>query len=109
LHLHQEDNLLALQGGRPFYLVNVGWNDPYPMVLSHGLSGHRRRHSAHSLRHFHRSVSDPDGSVVLNQAVHEEGASVLREFSVYNSRRIPRLFATSFKTAPLPKLHGVSW
>ena len=25
------------------------------------------------------------------------------------SRLIPRLFATTFKTAPLPKLHGVSW
>ena len=58
---------------------------------------------------FHRSVSDPDGSVVLNQAVREEGASVVREFRVYNSRVIPRLFATTFKTAPLPKLHGVSW
>jgi hypothetical protein len=37
------------------------------------------------------------------------GASVVREFRVYNSRLIPRLFATTFKTAPLPKLHGVSW
>ena len=47
--------------------------------------------------------------MVLNQAVREEGASVVREFRVYNSRLIPRLFATTFKTAPLPKLHGVSW
>ena len=45
----------------------------------------------------------------LNQAVRDEGASVVREFRVYNSRLIPRLFATTFKTAPLPKLHGVSW
>jgi hypothetical protein len=28
---------------------------------------------------------------------------------VYNSRRIPRLFAVTFKTAPLPKLHGLNW
>jgi hypothetical protein len=28
---------------------------------------------------------------------------------VYNSRLIPRLFATTFKTAPLPKLHGLNW
>ena len=58
---------------------------------------------------FHRSVSDPQGSVVLNQAVRGQGASVLREFRVYNSGRIPRLFATTSRTAPLPKLHGVSW
>ena len=58
---------------------------------------------------FHRSVSDPDGSVVLNQAVRAEGASVMREFCIDNSPCIPRLFATTFKTVPLPTLHGVSW
>ena len=54
-------------------------------------------------------MSDPDGSLVLNQAVRKEGASVVREFRVYNSARIPRLFAVTSLTAPLPKLHGVSW
>ena len=83
LHPHQEDNLLALQGGRTFFLVNLGWNYPF--------------------------VSDPDGSLVLNQAVRDEGASVVQEFRVYNSQRIPRLFAVTSKTAPLPKLHGVTW
>jgi hypothetical protein len=39
----------------------------------------------------------------------QAGADVVREFRVYNSRLIPRLFATTFRTAPLPKLHGVSW
>ena len=32
LHPHQEDNLLALSGGRTFYLVNFSWNYPYHMV-----------------------------------------------------------------------------
>ena len=45
----------------------------------------------------------------LGRCLREQGASVVREFRVYNSRLIPRLFATTFKTAPLPKLHGVSW
>jgi hypothetical protein len=105
LHPHQEDNLLALHGGRTFYLVNFGWNYPYHIV--------RLEAGGDILRippgTFHRSVSDPDGSVVLNQAVRDEGASVVREFRVYNSRRIPRLFAVTFKTAPLPKLHGLNW
>jgi len=105
LHPHQEDNLLALHGGRTFYLVNFGWNYPYHIV--------RLETGGDILRippgTFHRSVSDPDGSVVLNQAVRDVGASVVREFRVYNSRRIPRLFATTFKTAPLPKLHGLNW
>ena len=105
LHPHQEDNLLALHGGRTFFLVNLGWNYPFHIV--------RLESGGDILRippgTFHRSVSDPDGSVVLNQAVRDQGASVLREFRVYNSARIPRLFATTSRTAPLPKLHGVSW
>ena len=105
LHPHQEDNLLALHGGRTFYLVNLGWNYPFHIV--------RLESGGDILRippgTFHRSVSDPDGSLVLNQAVRDEGASVLREFRVYNSSRIPRLFAVTSRTAPLPKLHGVSW
>lgn len=105
LHPHQEDNLLALDGGRTFYLVNLGWNYPFHIV--------RLESGGDILRippgTFHRSVSDPDGSLVLNQAVREEGASVVREFRVYNSHRIPRLFAVTSRTAPLPKLHGVSW
>ena len=32
LHPHQEDNLLALQGGRTFFLVNLGWNYPFHIV-----------------------------------------------------------------------------
>ena len=47
--------------------------------------------------------------MVLNQAIREPGACVTREFRVYNSRLIPRLFATTYRSAPLPKLHGVSW
>jgi len=105
LHPHQEDNLLAMDGGRTFYLVNLGWNYPFHIV--------RLESGGDILRippgTFHRSVSDPDGSLVLNQAVREEGASILREFRVYNSSRIPRLFAVTSRTAPLPKLHGVSW
>lgn len=32
LHPHQEDNLLAMHGGRTFFLVNLGWNYPYHIV-----------------------------------------------------------------------------
>lgn len=105
LHPHQEDNLLAMHGGRTFYLVNLGWNYPYHIVRL-DCGGDILRIPPGT---FHRSVSDPDGSLVLNQAVREKGASVLREFRVYNSSRIPRLFAVTSKTAPLPKLHGLNW
>ena len=105
MHPHQEDNLLAVQGGRTFYLINFRWNYPFHIV--------RLEAGGDILRippgTFHRSISDEEGSVVMNQAVREADASVAREFRVYNSGRIPRLKAITANSAPLPKLHGVSW
>jgi hypothetical protein len=105
LHPHQEDNLLALSGGRTFYLVNFSWNYPFHLV--------RLEADREILKippgTFHRSVSDPKGSVVLNQAVREERADVKSEFRVYDSGKIPRLLQITSTSAPLPKLHGFQW
>ena len=79
LHPHQEDNLLA--AGGDILRIPPGT--------------------------FHRSISDLDGSVVLNQAVREQGASLTREFRVYNSGRIPALRLVTTKGAIRPVLHGV--
>ena len=103
LHPHQEDNLLAASGGRTFYLVNFAWDQPFHIV--------RLAAGGDILRippgTFHRSISDLDGSVVLNQAVREQGASLTREFRVYNSGRIPALRLVTTKGAMRPVLHGV--
>ncbi|MGB1776392.1 MAG: redox protein [Synechococcus sp.] len=103
LHPHQEDNLLAASGGRTFFLVNLAWEQPFHIV--------RLESGGDILRippgTFHRSISDPDGSVVLNQAVRAEGASLGREFRVYNSAEIPALMAATSTEAPKPWLHGV--
>ena len=105
LHSHQEDNLLAISGGRTFYLVNFTWNYPYHIV--------RLESDREILRiprgTFHRSVSDTHGSVVMNQAVRDPQASIAGEFRVYNSGVIPRLLRVTSKSAPLPKLHGFQW
>jgi hypothetical protein len=105
LHPHQEDNLLAISGGRTFYLVNFTWNYPYHIV--------RLESDKEILRippgTFHRSVSDAHGSVVMNQAVRDSQASVSSEFRVYDSGKIPRLFRVTSTSAPLPKLHGFLW
>ena len=103
LHPHQEDNLLAVSGGRTFYLVNLAWEKPFHIVrLDSG--GDILRIPTGT---FHRSISDPDGSVVLNQAVRETGVSLEREFRVYNSARIPALMRATLASAPKSKLHGV--
>ena len=103
LHPHQEDNLLAVSGGRTFYLVNLAWEKPFHIVrLDSG--GDILRIPTGT---FHRSISDPDGSVVLNQTVREPGISLAREFRVYNSARIPALMKATLASAPKPLLHGV--
>jgi hypothetical protein len=105
LHPHQEDNLLAISGGRTFYLVNFTWNYPYHIV--------RLESDKEILRiprgTFHRSVSDTHGSVVMNQAVRDAQATINSEFRVYDSGKIPRLFRVTSTSAPLPKLHGFEW
>jgi hypothetical protein len=102
LHPNQEDNLLALSGGRTFHLVNFSWDYPFHMV--------RLEADGDILRippgTFHRSVSDPKGSIVLNQAVRTAVATVESEFRVYNSAEIPRLMAVTSHSAPPPMMHG---
>jgi hypothetical protein len=88
MHSHQEDNLLALQGGRTFFLVNFDWEHPFHIV--------RCEEDGDILRipvgTFHRSVSDEDGSIVMNQAIRDEKFDVVKEFTPYKSVDIPMLF-----------------
>jgi hypothetical protein len=99
------DSLLAISGGRTFYLVNFTWNYPYHLV--------RLESDREILRippgTFHRSVSDHHGSIVMNQAVRDVDATIASEFRVYNSGTIPRLLRVTSASAPLPKLHGFQW
>lgn len=87
MHPNQEDNLLALKGGRTFFLINFAWAVPFHIVRLEA-NGKILRIPPHT---FHRSISDPDGSLVLNQAVRTAKATVHSEFRVYNSGEIPRL------------------
>lgn len=104
LHPKQEDNLLALSGGRTFYLVNFDWEHPFHIV--------RLAAGGNILRippgTFHRSISDPNGSLVLNQAVRAATAKVESEFRIYNSARIPRLLWTTSQAAVTPMVHGLN-
>ena len=101
LHPNQEDNLLAVSGGRTFYLVNFSWEEPFHIV--------RLENQGSILRiptgTFHRSISDLTGSVVLNQAVRKKGISLEREFRVFDSSVIPALMSVTSELAPCPKIH----
>jgi hypothetical protein len=102
LHPHQEDNLLALAGGRTFYLVNLSWDVPFHIVRLDSRGDILRIPPGT----FHRSVSDLHGSTVLNQAVRSETTTLAREFRVYNSAEIPRLMTITSESAPPPVMHG---
>ena len=104
LHPHQDDNLLSAGGGRTFFLVNLAWDHPFHIV---------RLDNGGDILHiprgtFHRSVSDPDGSVVLNQAKRNSNVCLDREFRVYNSLKIPKLYQVTSKAAARPLLHGLA-
>jgi hypothetical protein len=102
LHPHQEDNLMTLHGGRTFYLVNFAWEHPYHMV--------RLEAGKEILRippgTFHRSISDPNGSIVLNQAVRDTTTTIEHEFRVYNSAEISRLRWVTSQNGLMPQMHG---
>lgn len=101
LHPHQEDNLLAVSGGRTFHLVNFAWQYPFHEV--------RLQANRHILRippgTFHRSVSDQAGSLVINQAVRAAQASVQSEFRVYSSSDVLPLYRLLTSGLP-PQRHG---
>ena len=87
LHSRQEDNLLAVSGGRTFVLINLGWEHPLHVV--------RLAQRGQILRippgTFHRSLSDVGGSIVINQAIRHQNALLEREFRLYSSAVIPAL------------------
>ena len=90
-----------MSGGRTFHLVNFTWAYPFHEV--------RLEANRFILQippgTFHRSVSDPKGSLVINQAVRTEAATVESEFRVYNSAEIPRLHRL-LTSGLRPQRHG---
>ncbi len=103
IHHKQEDNLLAISGGRTFYLVNLGWEYPFYKVRleSCGLILKIPRGT------FHRSVSDENGSVVLNQAIRDKEGSVETEFKVTNSKDNKKLHDCITNLQPKFKIYSV--
>ena len=103
IHHNQEDNLLAISGGRTFFLVNFGWDYPFYKV--------RLESCGYILRiprgTFHRSVSDENGSIVLNQAIRDKEGTVESEFKVTNSKENKKLLDCITNLEPKFKIYSV--
>ena len=104
IHHKQEDNLLAISGGRTFFLVNFDWEYPFYKVRleSCGMILKIPRGT------YHRSISDKDGSVVLNQAVRDISGTIESEFAVTNSKNNKKLYECINNLEPKFKIYSVN-
>ena len=103
IHYFQEDNLLAISGGRTFYLVNFAWEYPFYKVRleSCGLILRIPRGT------YHRSISDNNGSIVLNQAIRDKKGTIESEFKVTNSEDNEKLLNCITNLKPKFKIYSV--
>ena len=103
IHHNQEDNLLAISGGRTFYLINFNWEYPFYKVRleSCGLILRIPRGT------YHRSVSDKNGSIVLNQAIRDKEGTVESEFKVTNSKDNQKLQDCLKNYKPIFQIYSV--
>jgi len=68
VHQHQTDHNLVIDGSRIFTLLNPEWDDPHHIIYLNRAMGAL----IIPIRTFHRSISNNDGSIVLNQAVRDK-------------------------------------
>ena len=76
VHHHQIDHNLVLDGSRTFTLLNPEWDEPHHVIYLNQKMGALQI----PIGTYHRSVSGPDGSMVLNQAVRDSNFDASKEF-----------------------------
>lgn len=67
VHYHQTDNNRVLSGERTFELINFSWENPYQVVYLTPDSGALVIPPCT----YHRSISGPNGSMLINQAIRD--------------------------------------
>ena len=82
VHHHQIDHNLVLDGSRTFTLLNPEWDEPHHVIYLNQKMGALQI----PIGTYHRSVSGPDGSMVLNQAVRDSDFDPNKEFSPVSLR-----------------------
>ncbi len=80
VHRNQIDHNLVIQGTRTFHLLNPEWDEPNHLVFLNRKMGALKIPQ----NTFHRSISGPLGSIVLNQAIRGEEFDAKKEFSPVN-------------------------
>ena len=88
IHSFQDDYNRVVSGMRTFELVTPKWKCPYHIVNLD------RRHGALFIPRgtFHRSVSGPDGSIIINQAHRYDGFDSNTEFIPISAAENEKLY-----------------
>ncbi len=76
VHHHQVDHNLVIAGKRTFTLLNPEWEEPHHVIYLNQRMGALQI----PIGTYHRSVSGPEGSIVLNQAVRDSDFDPAKEF-----------------------------
>ena len=82
VHHHQVDHNLVLAGKRTFTLLNPKWEEPHHVIYLNQKMGALQI----PIGTYHRSVSGPEGSIVLNQAVRDRDFDPTKEFKPVSLR-----------------------
>jgi len=76
VHHHQVDHNLVLHGRRSFTLLNPSWGQPHHVIQLERAMGAL----VIPVGTFHRSVSEAEGSLVLNQSLRDDAFDFATEF-----------------------------
>ncbi len=82
VHRHQIDHNLIIEGSRIFSLINPEWDEPHHIIYLNRAMGALQI----PVGTFHRSMSNEEGSIVLNQAVRDEFFNYKNEFAPVSLR-----------------------
>lgn len=82
VHHHQVDHNLVVLGSRTFTVLNPSWDQPHHVVHLERAMGALKL----PIDTYHRSVSGPEGSLVLNQPERNKGFNVVSEFQPVSLR-----------------------
>ncbi len=82
VHRHQIDHNLIIEGSRIFTLINPEWNEPHHIIYLNRAMGALQI----PVGTFHRSISNEEGSIVLNQAIRDKFFNYKNEFTPVSLR-----------------------
>ncbi len=107
VHNHQIDHNLVISGKRKFILINPTWAQPHHVIYLNRNMGALKI----PIGTYHRSISDKEGSIVLNQPKRDKYFDPNKEFvpqkleqlKLINARKSPPVYWI-FKNNQIQKL-----